>query len=93
MSAKVYTAKQALGLGMIDQIGYLDDAIEKAKELAGLEKDAKVIIYRRVEFADDNIYNNITAQSGSETLLNLGPLNKLSNIKTGFYYTWPAAME
>ncbi len=94
MTAKVYTARQALELGMIDQIGYTDDAVEKAKELAGLESDSRVVIYRRIEFADDNIYNNITAHSGAGTsLLDLGPLNKLSSIKAGFYYTWPGATE
>jgi len=94
MTAKVYTASQALKLGMIDQIGYTDDAINKAKELAGLESDSQVVMYRRVEFADDNIYNDITALSGSgSSLLDLGPLNKLSNINAGFYYTWPAATE
>ena len=94
LMAKVYTAKQALQLGMIDQIGYTDDAIDKAKELAGLDSDARVIMYRRVEFADDNIYNDITARSLTGTpLLDLGPLSRLSNLNAGLYYAWPAAIE
>ena len=94
MTAKLYTAKQALELGMIDQIGYTDEAIAKAKELAGIESDSRVVIYRRVENADDNIYNNISARSGSGTpLIDLGPLSTLSKFKAGFYYTWPAATE
>jgi len=42
-----YTAKEALTLGLIDAIGYQDDAIEKAKELATLEGDVKVVQYER----------------------------------------------
>ena len=94
MTAKPYTAKQALALGLIDQIGYIDDAIEKAKELASLASYSRVVMYRRVEYADDNIYNNITARSGSGgSVLDLGPLNQLSKLNAGFYYTWHAATE
>ncbi|MBU2513409.1 signal peptide peptidase SppA [bacterium] len=91
MMAKVYTAKQALAIGLIDEIGYTETAISKAKSMAGLEEDARVIMYRRVEFADDNIYNDISAHSATgSSLVNLGALSQLSDIKAGFYYTWPA---
>lgn len=94
LTAKVYTAKRALELGMIDQIGYTDDAIDKAKELAGLDRNARVIMYRRTEFADDNIYNDITTNSFTGApLLDLGPLKSLSNLDAGFYFAWPAAIE
>lgn len=36
----VYTADQALGNGLVDKIGYLDDAIEFAKVQAGMQPDA-----------------------------------------------------
>ncbi len=92
MTAKIYTANQALKLGMIDQIGFTDDAINKARSMAGLDSNSRVIMYRRVQFADDNIYNNLTARSGSGTpLVDLGPLSAISDVKAGFYYTWPAA--
>lgn len=92
MTAKIFTAKQALDLGMIDQIGFTDDAIDKAQSLAGIDANSRVVMYRRIEFADDNIYNNITARtSSSGPLVDLGPLTQISNIKAGFYYTWPAA--
>jgi len=42
----VYTADEALELKLIDKIGYLDDAIEEAKQLAKLE-EAHVVEYRR----------------------------------------------
>ena len=42
----IYWANEALKEKLIDDIGYLDDAIDKVKSLAGIEK-AQVIEYRR----------------------------------------------
>src|SRR5881396_3825039 len=43
---RVVTGPQALQLGLVDQVGYLDDGIAAAKKLAGLT-DARVIMYAR----------------------------------------------
>jgi protease-4 len=43
---RIYTAQQALEAGLIDEIGYLSDAVELAKGLAGLDQ-ARVIMYYR----------------------------------------------
>lgn len=49
---RIYTGNQAMGLGLIDQIGYFEDAINLAKGLAGL-KDAKIIRYQqRISIGD-----------------------------------------
>ncbi len=42
----IYTAGEALEKKLIDDIGYLDDAIEQAKRLANIEQ-AQVVEYRR----------------------------------------------
>ena len=42
----VFTADQAKQFGLIDEIGYLDDAIKEAKSLAGLSQ-AQVLMYNR----------------------------------------------
>ena len=42
----IYGAQEALNKKLIDQIGYLDEAIEKVKSLAGIEK-AQVVEYRK----------------------------------------------
>jgi len=44
--AGIFGAKEALEEKLIDEIGYLDDAIELAKSLAGIDK-AKVVQYRK----------------------------------------------
>lgn len=43
---RVFTAEQARGLGLIDRIGYLDEAIAAAREEAGLG-DACVVMFHR----------------------------------------------
>jgi protease-4 len=42
---RVWTGRQALQHKLIDELGGLDNAIEKARELAGLREDAAVRIY------------------------------------------------
>lgn len=40
---RVYTGKQALELGLVDELGVVDDAIAKAAELGGIEGEPQVI--------------------------------------------------
>jgi protease-4 len=93
-SARVYLAEEALKLGLVDQVGYLDDAVDRAKMLAELPDDARVVVYRRTEYSDDNLYNSNVAFSdgGTLKLVDLGMLESLNALPTGFYYLWlPAA--
>lgn len=43
----VYTGQQAHELGLIDQVGYLDDAIALAKQLGGISDSGAVVMLRR----------------------------------------------
>jgi len=91
-SARVYLAQEALELGMVDEIGYLSQAVAKAKKLAGLPDNARVIVYRRTEYPDDNIYNTSTRYGGGDLpLISVDLLpDALNQFRTGFYYLWPA---
>ncbi len=53
---RVYTAKQALELGLVDRTGYMEDAVGAAKELAGL-KEASVVTYAAGGEYRNNIYS------------------------------------
>jgi protease-4 len=53
---RVYTAREALGLGLVDQIGYLEDAIAAAKRAAGLT-EARVVSYHRPRQYRATIYS------------------------------------
>jgi protease-4 len=92
--ARVFLAEAALEAGLVDKIGYLRDAIDEAKRLAGLDDDARVVAYRRTRYPDDNLYNTLT--SGTQTdpmpIVDLGPLTGLLTLDAGFYYLWPQAL-
>lgn len=53
---RIYTADQALKLKLIDRIGYMDDAIDFAKEAAGI-KEARIITYSQPRAYKNNIYS------------------------------------
>jgi protease-4 len=46
-NGKIYSAKQALALKLVDRIGYLEDAIADAAQLAGLTKPSAVRVERQ----------------------------------------------
>jgi protease IV len=54
---RIFTATQALDLGLVDQLGYLDEALELARVKAGLGKEAKVITYHRPGGYKPTIYS------------------------------------
>lgn len=92
-SAQVFSAAEAQQLGLVDQIGYLNDAIDKTKTLAGLSPDASVVTYRRYEADDDNIYNPAMRRQGGDINVGGSALSLLTAAQdAGFYYIWPAAV-
>ncbi|MDY6822766.1 MAG: signal peptide peptidase SppA [Thermodesulfobacteriota bacterium] len=94
-TARIFTASEALKAGLIDEIGYLDQAIEKAKKMAGIPENARVVAYRRTRYPNDNVYNNLAANAGgAKSLVNIDLMDAIAARKTGFYYLWwPSAQE
>jgi protease-4 len=92
--ARVFLADAAVAVGLVDKIGYLQDAIAEAKELAALDADARVVIYRRTKYPDDNLYNTLTsgAQANPRPMVEMGPIGDLLSLDAGFYYLWPQAL-
>jgi protease-4 len=89
-SARIYLADEALQLRLVDTIGYLDNAVDEARRLAGLSGDAKVVTYRRNEYPNDTIYNTSTSwQNGAGVpLIDLHLLEIVPALNPGFYYLW-----
>ena len=89
-TARVYLPQEAKALGLIDRIGYLDDALTEALKISGLPEKAKVVAYRRTIFPNDNIYNPLTTSSNiqAKPLLDLGIQNAATQLTPGFYYVW-----
>ena len=94
-SANVYLADEAQRLGLVDRVGYLSDAVEEAGRLAGLNTDAKVVVYRREKYENDTLYNMQSTWTGGDervSLIDLGlPASETSEVTAGFYYLWPTA--
>jgi protease IV len=55
---RVYTGLEAKGLGLVDEVGYLEDAIRDAEAMAGI-KDASIIAYDRTEGYRGSIYASL----------------------------------
>lgn len=87
-SARVFTAQEAMDLGLLDSIGYMEDAVAKAAELAGLPKDARVVTYRRRPGPDATYYQpGVEAEDQRPALISLG-LDNLLPPQAGMYYLW-----
>ena len=83
---RIYTADQALGLGLVDRVGYLDEAIEMAKQAAGLT-EARVVMYHRPREYRANMYSAAPVTPGADALL--GQLaGALGGPGTRFLYLW-----
>ena len=68
---RVYTGRQALANGLVDELGTLHDAIQEAKQLAGIDKDTKVTIERLPE--PTNFFESLFGELDAEKEVRLGP--------------------
>ncbi len=68
---RVYTGRQALANGLVDELGTLHDAIQSAKQLAGIDKDTKVTIERLPE--PTNFFESLFGEQDAEKEVRLGP--------------------
>ena len=83
---RVYTAAQALSLGLVDRIGYLEDAVTLAKETAGLA-EARVVAYHRPRQYRATIYSAADAPPASGSVTDLARL--LLSGPRFLYLWWP----
>ena len=66
---RVYTAEQALALGLVDRVAYLDEVVEMAKKAAGVD-EARVVMYHRPKEYRASIYSGTSvAPASAETAL------------------------
>ncbi len=93
-TARVFLADEALSLGLVDKVGYISDALKETKRIAGISENARIVVYRRMEFPEDNYYNIAGTELGK---LNIPAINlelpEALNLKAGFYYLWPGAIS
>ncbi|MEX5218649.1 MAG: signal peptide peptidase SppA [Nitrospiraceae bacterium] len=85
---RIYSGEQAKQSGLVDEIGYLDEAVDLAKKKAGLTA-AKVITYRRPGEYQNNVYSRLMGNGAG--VANLANLDLLSLVRGGtpqFMYLW-----
>lgn len=75
---RIYTSREAQAAGLIDGIGYLDEAIEEAKKLANLERASVVTYFRPGEYRA-NLY--------SVNFINID-MGEMVQPGTTFLYLW-----
>ena len=84
---RILTGPQAMQIGLVDQIGYLEDGIAAAKQLAGLT-DARVVMYVRPGTYKSNIYSQAPGGSALEALANLDLMGLVRGGTPQFLYLW-----
>jgi len=88
-SGRVFSGEQAKELGLVDEIGLLEDAIDLAKQL-GHAENAEVVMYMRPYGYGGSIYanNTVPAPRADVMKLQLPGSDSGEFLPAGFYYLW-----
>ena len=84
---RVYTGRQALAAGLVDQLGDVQDAIDAAKQAAGIER-AKVVMYHRPLGYRANVYSAATVPGTQINLINFQAGELMMLRRPMFLYLW-----
>jgi protease-4 len=84
---RVYAGEQAKAVGLVDEIGYLDDAIELAKKKANLT-EARVVTYQRPGDYVNNVYSRLLAPGPLSAIGELDLMTFLRGSTPQFMYLW-----
>jgi protease-4 len=86
---RVYTGAQAKDNGLVDQIGYVDDAVALAKSACGAAR-VKVVMYGRPLGYRENVYSATRTPKvgGDVNLVNVSADSLLRQIHPQFLYLW-----
>jgi protease-4 len=85
---RVMTGKQALAAGLVDELGYFDDAVDKAQELAKI-KNARVVRYVQ-PFSLRNLFRFMGKNDAAKLQIQISP-NRLA-LESGKLYFLPPHM-
>lgn len=93
---RVYTGEQAKANGLVDDLGYVKDAIALAKARSGAQR-VKVVMYHRPWGYRSNFYSEAPAgpaATGTQVnLLNVNAPNFWSLLQPQFLYLWTGRMN
>jgi len=58
---RIYTGKQAMELGLVDELGNLSEAIDRAAELGGIEGEPRLVEYHRPPTLFETFFGSLTS--------------------------------
>ncbi len=61
---RIFTAAEAADLGLVDTIGYVDDAVATARTAARLERARVIMLHREIEYRENIYSQSETARAG-----------------------------
>ncbi|MGA3065399.1 MAG: signal peptide peptidase SppA [Tepidisphaeraceae bacterium] len=85
---QVFSGEKAVDLGLVDETGRLDDALDMARQMSG-SPDAEAVMYKRPYGYTGSIYADTsvpTPSSSSQMNLQLPLAQEM--VPSGFYYLW-----
>jgi protease-4 len=86
-SGRVFSGEKARALGLVDQLGLLEDAVTLAKTLAKVP-DAEVVLYTRPYGYTGSIYASNQVPMPRADVMKLELPGASEFVPTGFYYLW-----
>jgi protease IV len=86
-SGRVFSGETAVKLGLIDKTGLLSDAIDEAKNLAGVP-NAEAVMYRRPYGYGGSIYADSDIPAPRSDVMHLELPGESDFLPDGFYYIW-----
>jgi protease-4 len=90
-TGEVFTSDRALELGLVDKIGFLEDAIDRAVELAHLDRDkTKVVKYHKPKSLADVLVGMRAPARGA---IDLRQLLDMTTPRAYYLFAWPQPAE
>lgn len=89
-TGQVFTTRQALASGLVDKEGFIEEAIDRAVALAGLDKEkTKVVKYKRTGGLVDLFLSSARSNSAQPSALSqLATLVELTSPRAYYLCTW-----
>ena len=82
---RIFSGSQALELGLIDQLGYFDDAVKKAANLSNLVKNDYQIVSYQKQFTLSDIFQKFTTKPYS-IMVEIPLITQLNMLESGKLY-------
>jgi len=88
-TGQVFTARQAVDNGLVDKVGFLEDATARAIELAGVDPaDTQVIRYKRDTGLMDQLLFGANARARNAAPFDLSRLVDLATPRAYYIWSW-----